>query len=544
MDVHPSREMVASGQRGGRNRKTQAHIRIWSTETLLTLYLFGMGEFEVGVTAVAYSQMNGGSYVLAVDGGRERILSVWQWQWGHLLGKVATMQEDMTGAAFHPLDDNLLITHGKGHLTFWTRRKDGFFERTDIVKPPSRTNVTCLQFESDGDVITADSDGFVTIYSVDSDGSYFVRMEFEAHNKAVTSMVMLSEGTLLTGGERDRRIVAWDSLQNYKKITDTKLPEIFGGVRSIYPQRPGRNDGNIYVGTIKNQIVEGSLQRRFNQVVFGHHKQLLGLAVHPDDDLFASAGHDKVIAMWRKHKLIWSTQIAYECTSLAFHPFGVVLSVGTADGHLIVLNSESGAMVATVRVCGSILSCQNFAPAGDMLAIGSQNGSIYLFRVSRDGFSYKKSNKIRGTQPIAQLDFSTDGYFLQVQTGDYDLVFWDIRNLSVEKSPVTMKDTKWYSQTCTLGYLIAGIWNNRYYPSTSMISTVNRSAAHDLMIVGDTEGYLRFFRHPCVSAKAEYHEEKVYSMQISCARFLFNDRCVVTAGGSDATLMLWDIVDD
>lgn len=45
-----------------------------------------------------------------------------------------------------------------------------------------------------------------------------------------------------------------------------QLPEIFGGVRSIYPQRPGRNDGNIYVGTTKNNILEGSLQRRFNQV--------------------------------------------------------------------------------------------------------------------------------------------------------------------------------------------------------------------------------------------------------------------------------------
>jgi hypothetical protein len=45
-----------------------------------------------------------------------------------------TLQDDLTGAAFHPLDDNLLITHGKGHLTFWTRRKDGFFERTDIIK--------------------------------------------------------------------------------------------------------------------------------------------------------------------------------------------------------------------------------------------------------------------------------------------------------------------------------------------------------------------------------------------------------------------------
>lgn len=34
-------------------------------------------------------RQNGGSYVLAVDAGRESILSVWQWQWGHLLGKVA-----------------------------------------------------------------------------------------------------------------------------------------------------------------------------------------------------------------------------------------------------------------------------------------------------------------------------------------------------------------------------------------------------------------------------------------------------------------------
>lgn len=123
---------------------------------------------------------NGGSYVLAVDAGREAILSVWQWQWGHLLGKVAvsfkisnifvtpffafliylfkqisyiftniftncqTMQEDLTGAAFHPLDDNLLITHGRGHLTFWNRRKDGFFERTDIIKPVS-LKIMCLK---------------------------------------------------------------------------------------------------------------------------------------------------------------------------------------------------------------------------------------------------------------------------------------------------------------------------------------------------------------------------------------------------------------
>lgn len=34
---------------------------------------------------------------------------------------------------------------------------------------------------------------------------------------------MLSEGTLLSGGDKDRKIAAWDSLQNYKRITDTKV---------------------------------------------------------------------------------------------------------------------------------------------------------------------------------------------------------------------------------------------------------------------------------------------------------------------------------
>lgn len=129
----------------------------------------------------------------------------------------------MSGATFHLLDDNLIITHGRGHLAFWHRRKDGFFERTDIIKQPSRTHVTSVQFEADGDVITGDSDGFITIYSVDSDGAYFVRTEFEAHNKGIGCLIMLSEGTLLSGGEKDRKIAAWDSLQNYKRIADTKV---------------------------------------------------------------------------------------------------------------------------------------------------------------------------------------------------------------------------------------------------------------------------------------------------------------------------------
>ncbi|XP_060655816.1 echinoderm microtubule-associated protein-like CG42247 isoform X1 [Drosophila nasuta] len=545
MDVHPSRELVASGQKAGRDRKSQAHVRIWSTESLQTLYVFGMGELDTGVTAVAFSQLNGGSYILAVDSGRESILSVWQWQWGHLLGKVATLQEGLSGAAFHPLDDNLIITHGRGHLAFWHRRKDGFFERTDIVKQPSRSHITSVQFEPDGDVITADSDGFITIYSVDSDGAYFVRTEFEAHNKGIGCLIMLGEGTLLSGGEKDRKIAAWDSLQNYKKIADTKLPEAAGGVRTIYPQRPGRNDGNIYVGTTRNNILEGSLQRRFTQVVFGHGRQLWGLAAHPEDELYATAGHDKHVALWRKNKLIWTIQTGYECVALAFHPFGTALAAGSTEGHLLVINCDNGSVMLTLRVCGSPLNCVSYNQVGDMIAMGSQNGSIYLFRVSRDGFSYKKVNKIRGSQPLTHLDWSMDGNFVQTVTIDFDLLFWDAKSLSPERSPIAMKDVKWLTSNCTVGFLVAGQWSNRYYSSANtIIATCSRSAAHDMLASGDAEGYLRLYRYPCISPRAEFHESKVYSGMLACARFLCGDHTLITVGGTDASLMVWDIVEE
>lgn len=47
----------------------------------------------------------------------------------------------------------------------------------------------------------------------------------------------------------------------------------------------------------------------FVQIVFGHSKQLWGLAVHPDDELFATAGYDKNICLWKRHTLLWNTQV-------------------------------------------------------------------------------------------------------------------------------------------------------------------------------------------------------------------------------------------
>lgn len=71
----------------------------------------------------------------------------------------------------------------------------------------------------------------------------------------------------------------------------------------------------------------------------------------------------------------------------------------------------------------------------------------------------------------------------------------DVKSLSPERSPVAMKDVKWLTQHCTVGFLVAGVWNNRYYATTSAIITTNsRASGQDMIVSGDADGYLRLFR--------------------------------------------------
>lgn len=51
-------------------------------------------------------------------------------------------------------------------------------------------------------------------------------------------------------------------------------------------------------------------------------------------------------------------------------------------------------------------------------------------------------------------------------------------------------------------------------------------------------------RYPCITPKAEYIETKVYSGPLACARFMVGDRQVVTVGGTDASLMVWELVEE
>ncbi|CAL4086301.1 unnamed protein product, partial [Meganyctiphanes norvegica] len=358
-----------------------------------------------------------------------------------------------------------------------------------------------------------------------------------AHSGPINDLQMLSEGTVLSGGDRDRRIVAWDADEDFEKITETKLPDQAGGIRSIYPQRPGSNDGNIYVGTVKNMVLEGSLQRRFNQVIFGHSKQLWGLAVNQLDGTVATAGYDKHIIKWRDNQLDWRIQAQSECVSVAVHPQGTVIAAGTIDGHLIVLNANTGLHVATVRVCGSPLSCISYNPGGEILSVGSQNGSLYLYKSTKDGFVYNRFSRMGGAHPLSGIDWSVSGKYIQTVTSDYDVAYWNLRDFTRVKNALDVRNETWVTQTCPLGYMIHGDWGGN--KDSPVQVSVDRGPHGDVLVAGDTDGYIRLYRYPVLSSQASYHKYKCYTSYVSSVRFSYTDNYVYSIGDTDAALMRW-----
>ena len=124
-----------------------------------TLQVLGLGSLELGVSGVSFSVLNKGAYVSAVDCSREKVLHMWEWRTSELLSKVSVDADLISGVSFHPFDNNLVITHGKSHLAFWNRKKDGFFARADLGE--TGPVYQCLTYLESGDVVAGDSSGSI-----------------------------------------------------------------------------------------------------------------------------------------------------------------------------------------------------------------------------------------------------------------------------------------------------------------------------------------------------------------------------------------------
>ncbi|BFZ23725.1 hypothetical protein BsWGS_26764 [Bradybaena similaris] len=565
LTVHPNGRFVATGQTAGKTQTTGAHVRVWDGVTLSTFAVIGLGTLQHGVACVSFSETDvhvkvgmelaqAGDLVMAIDDSERHILSVWEWQTEKLITRTSTTSEPVVAGSFYGFDGNILITYGKEHIHFWRVfwDKDGKIMRDKLSgnfqnKAPKYVTSICVA--PNGDVISGDSSGAIIVWSRDSNNVFSLNGSISgqtrrAHKKSVSALCMLGDGTLLSGS--GNVVKAWDSTNSYAAVKERVLPQSAGHVRSIVPMKMGGLDGMIYVATTKNKVLEGSLQLKFTLIIQGHVEELWAAECHPSEESFVSAGHDQAVIKWSavSHLPVWSVIVESPCTSISMEPRGRLIAIGTTAGRVVILNSSSGVQVTSFTSGTTQINALSFSPDSTQLAVGTFDGLIHIFYVKDDGRSFFRphASSLKHTGMfIMHLDWSLDSKLIHATMGDYDVAVWNVTTMQRIRSGSNLRDVKWTNHNSPIGYSIIGPWQN--LDSGHVVNVVGRSHNRDLQVVGDTSGRLRLYRWPCSVVKAGYRQTKVYSSNVTCASFTYDDKYLIASGGNDAALMQFSVLD-
>uniref|UniRef100_A0A672UTZ0 EMAP like 3 n=1 Tax=Strigops habroptila TaxID=2489341 RepID=A0A672UTZ0_STRHB len=533
--VHPDRLRVATGQAAGVDKDgklLQPVVYIWDSATLLTLQQIGLGSFERGVGSLAFSTADHGAFLCVVDDSNEHMMSVWDCARGTKLVEVKSTNESVLAVEFNPQDSSSVITSGKSHIYFWTwsgatlTKKQGIFGK---YKKPKF--IQCFIFNADGDVLTGDSEGNILTWTR-------IGQQTRAHEGSIFTLCHRRDGTVLSGGGKDRRVVCWSPA--LALLQEAELPERFGAVRTI-AEGPG---DELLVGTTRNALLRGTLDTGFTPIVQGHTDKVWGLATHPSCCLFLTCGHDRQLCLWdgQEHALAWS--LALEDTGLCadFHPGGQLVAVGLLTGRWLVLDMTTQQLLAGGSDGNEQLSVVRFSPDGSFLAIGSHDNFIYIYSVTEGGRKYTRFGRCTGHSSfITHLDWSKDGHFIMSNSGDYEILYWDIAGgCKLLRNRFESRDREWASYTCVLGFHVFGVWPDG--SDGTDINSLCRSHHERLVAVADDFCKVHLFQYPCACPKAPSHVYGGHGSHVTNVRFTHDDEHLISLGGKDTSVFQWRVL--
>ncbi|XP_016407097.1 echinoderm microtubule-associated protein-like 4 [Sinocyclocheilus rhinocerous] len=491
--VHPDKIRIATGQIAGVDkdgRPLQPHVRVWDSVSLSTLQIIGLGTFERGVGSLAFSKADSGIHLSVIDDSNEHMLTVWDWQKKSKIAEIKTTNEVVLAVEFHPTDANTIVTCGKSHIFFWTwsgsslTRKQGIFGKYEKPK-----FVQCLAFLNNGDILTGDSGGIMLIWT----------------------------------------------------RSTAEVPDQYGTIRAV---AEGKGE-QFLVGTSRNFILRGTFNDGFQVEVQGHTDELWGLAAHPFKELFLTCAQDRQVCLWNSvdHTLEWTRLLDEHGHCAYFHPSGSVVAIGTHSGKWYALDAETRDLVAIHTDGNEQLSLMRYSVDGTLLAVGSHDNFIYLYTVSDKGRKYSRYGKCTGhSSYITHLDWSPDNKFIMSNSGDYEILYWDIPNgCKLIRNRSECKDIDWATYTCVLGYHVFGVW-----PEGSDGTDINalvRSHNRKVIALADDFCKVHLFQYPCSRPKAPSHKYSAHSSHVTNVSFMQSDSHLISTGGKDMSIMQWRLVE-
>lgn len=193
----------------------------------------------------------------------------------------------------------------------------------------------------------------------------------------------------------------------------------------------------------QNQFVSGGVDKVvkvFNRgkgtvtaSLTGHSKKVNTTLWLPQNDAILSTSADKTVRLWSK-----GGSGDYECSSVLSHHTGAVVGAAVqASGNYAVSASEDGSWAFLDLAAGQLLrhvkeegagvnSSVNFHPDGLILGVGTADGAIKIWDITSQT---NVANCEGHTGAVNSVAFSENGYYMASGSQDGSVKLWDLRRL-------------------------------------------------------------------------------------------------------------------
>lgn len=518
--------LVASGQLGA-----TAQIRVWdltSKDTRATL----QGPHQRGVCSLDFSVS--GRLLLSVGLEMEHYAAVWKWQEGSLMCKVSCSPHRIFCAQFRPDSDSQFVTVGVKHVRFWKvcgGTALGQRAVLGVIKGIKMQTMLSIAFGAQNLTFTGGMNGDVYVWK----GHELNRTISQAHEGPVFSMfTTLQDGLIVTGGkdkmkECSTTVKLWDQeMRRCRAFTITA-----SCVKSVC-----RSKGRLIIGTKDSQIFEVYEKSGVcSGLVRAHEEGLLcGVSPHPTSHMCCTVSKDKSARLWDLNEKILLHKIRLPAggTSCAFSNDGSRLAVGMDSGHVQISDAKSYVIIDSKRDRGGAINDLRYSPDDTILAVASEDQCIDLYQ-SIDG-SLQRAGYVRNVTAL-QLDFAIDGSTIQVTTANYERRVFRVPSGEEVTDQTTINQLTWSTWSSVVGREVAGIWPKDACKAD--INCAHVSNAANAIVTGDDSGFVKLFNFPCSERYAHCKKFAGHSAHVTGARFLCDDKQLVTTGGDDCCVFVW-----